>query len=75
MTHRSSEFAVFDKVEKYTGDYRALGVVVSIFTVIPEGPFRYVVRHEAQGGGYFCHIYSAANLRRTVGETVQRKED
>lgn len=58
------EFSLYDDVEKHTGDYRAPGVVVSVFTVVPHGPYRYVVRHEAMGGGYFCHIYSAANLRR-----------
>jgi hypothetical protein len=68
MTYRASEYAVFDRVEKFTGDYRASGVVVAVFTVVPDGPWRYVVRHEAQGGGFFCHIYSAANLRRISGK-------
>ena len=67
MTHRTAEFALFDQVEKYTGDYQAPGVVVAVFTVVPEGPWRYVVRHEAQGGGSFCHIYSGANLRPING--------
>lgn len=57
------DFPVFAKVEKYTGDYQAKGVIVAKFTVTMEGPTRYVVRHAAEGGGFFCHIYSAANLR------------
>jgi hypothetical protein len=56
-------FKVGDQVEKWTGDYRTFGEVRAVFTVTDGGPVRYVVRHEAQGGGYFCHIYSAANLR------------
>lgn len=60
----ASEFACFDKVEKFTGDYRARGIIVSVFRMTPKGPWRYVVRHKASGGGYFLHIYSGKNLRR-----------
>ena len=49
-------------VEKYSGDYSAFGVVVAQFEIEPEKR-RYVVKHRAEGGGSFCHIYSAANLR------------
>jgi len=57
-------FQVGDLVEKFTGDYRAPGEVRAVFTVWDGGPVRYVVRHKAEGGGHFCHIYSEANLRK-----------
>jgi hypothetical protein len=56
------EFKIGDRVEKYTGDYRAKGEIRGIFTM-SSGAVRYVVEHKAEGGGSFCHIYSAANLR------------
>lgn len=62
------EFAVGELVEKFTGDYRVTGEVRAAFTIYDGGPVRYVVRHSAEGGGYFCHIYSAANLRPLTGE-------
>lgn len=55
-------FVVGDEVEKTTGDYRIKGIVRAAFTVYDGGPWRYVVRHEASGGGFFCHIYSGAQL-------------
>lgn len=58
-------FEVRDQVEKVTGDYRARGEVRAIFTLYDGGPVRIVVRHTAEGGGYFCHIYSASNLKKT----------
>ena len=36
-------FRVGDLVEKYTGDYQALGEVRAVFTVWDGGPTRYVV--------------------------------
>jgi hypothetical protein len=56
------EFKVGDRVQKYTGDYKAYGEVVGVFRM-KNGNVRYVVEHQAEGGGSFCHIYSAANLR------------
>jgi hypothetical protein len=56
-------FQIGDQVEKHTGDYRARGEIRAVFTITDGGAVRYVVRHQAEGGGYFCHIYSAANLR------------
>ncbi|MEA2834394.1 MAG: hypothetical protein QOG66_2596 [Methylobacteriaceae bacterium] len=53
---------VGDLVEKHTGDYRAKGEIRGVFTM-SSGAVRYVVEHKAEGGGSFCHIYSAANLR------------
>jgi hypothetical protein len=58
----TSEFKVGDLVEKHTGDYRAKGEVRGVFTM-SRGAVRYVVEHKAEGGGSFCHIYSAQNLR------------
>jgi hypothetical protein len=49
----SDAFTVGDRVEKFTGDYRAPGEVRSVFTIYDGGPIRYVVRHAAEGGGYF----------------------
>lgn len=57
-----NEFKIGDRVEKHTGDYRAKGEIRGIFTM-SSGAIRYVVEHKAEGGGSFCHIYSAANLR------------
>jgi hypothetical protein len=59
--HRFGPFKVGDQVTKATGDYRAHGEVRSAFTM-RNGAIRYVVEHKAEGGGSFCHIYSAANL-------------
>lgn len=55
-------FKVGDWVEKVTGDYHARGEVRAVFTITEGGEVRYVVRHAAEGGGFFCHIYSEANL-------------
>lgn len=57
-----TEYTIGQQVEKHTGDYRAKGEVRGIFTMT-SGAVRYVVEHRAEGGGSFCHIYSAANLR------------
>lgn len=57
------KFIVGDKVEKYTGDYKAKGEVRGCFSLYDGGPWRYIVRHEAEGGGYFCHIYSENNIK------------
>ncbi|WP_197434739.1 hypothetical protein [Agrobacterium vitis] len=55
-------FAIGDLVEKHTGDYTAKGEVRGIFATT-RGAVRYVVEHQADGGGSFCHIYSEKNLR------------
>lgn len=62
-----TEFVIGDEVEKMTGDYRATGEVRAVFTVFDDGPWRYVVRHEASGGGFFCHIYNGAQLVLVTG--------
>ena len=64
------QFAIGDLVEKHTGDYRAYGEIRGVFTITENGPVRYVVRHTAEGGGFFCHIYSAKNIR-----LMRRAED
>jgi hypothetical protein len=56
-------FQLREKVEKWTGDYRAKGEVRGIFPM-KNGAIRFVVEHQAEGGGSFCHIYSEKNLRR-----------
>lgn len=55
-------FRIGQPVEKFTGDYTAKGEVRGIFAM-KSGPVRYVVEHQAEGGGSFCHIYSEKNLR------------
>ncbi|MGL4490530.1 MAG: hypothetical protein ACRCU5_13920 [Rhizobiaceae bacterium] len=68
-------FNLGDAVLKCTGDYHISGIVVGVFdlnfgladieTAEPMHPtWRYTVRHEAEGGGYFVHIYSGKNLMR-----------
>lgn len=57
-----AEFEIGQTVEKFTGDYAAKGEVRGIFTMT-SGAVRYAVEHKAEGGGSFCHIYSARNLR------------
>ncbi len=56
------DFTVFrlgDRVEKCTGDYQLLGVIVALFTTT-KGHIRCVVEHEPG----FLHIYSLNNIRR-----------
>ena len=64
QTETMDEFDIGDQVLKHTGDYRIPGEIRSKFQLYDGGPVRYVVRHEAVGGGHFCHIYAPANLRR-----------
>lgn len=59
-------FQIGEQVEKYSGDYRAKGEVRGIFAMKNDA-IRFVVEHEAEGGGSFCHIYSEKNLRRVEG--------
>jgi hypothetical protein len=49
------------RVRKVTGDYQIEGTVVGHAEML-NGKVRYVVEHEATGGGSFLHIYAAANL-------------
>lgn len=66
-TIEAGKFAVGDRVLKHTGDYQIVGEVRAVFTM-RNGAVRYVVEHKAEGGGSFCHIYSAANLRPATAE-------
>lgn len=59
-------YEIGDRVEKFSGEYRAFGEVRARFTT-KHGAVRYVVEHEAEGGGSFCHIYSGAQLRLRTG--------
>lgn len=65
-------YQVGDIVEKCTGDYRAKGQIRGMFAM-KSGQVRYVVEHQAEGGGSFCHIYSEANL--LLLERAPRLED
>lgn len=62
-------FSVGEPEDEHTGDYRAAGTIVGHFALkegvegAPGAVWRYVVWRRAESGGYFCHIYSAANLR------------
>ncbi|WP_321385717.1 hypothetical protein [Rhizobium sp.] len=61
-------FQIGQPVEKFTGDYIAKGEVRGIFAM-KGGAIRYVVEHQAEGGGSFCHIYSEKNLRPSEAPT------
>jgi len=50
-------FMIGEQVEKHTGDYTARGEVRAVFA-LKNGAIRFVVEHQAEGGGSFCHIYS-----------------
>lgn len=54
-----------EQVEKHTGDYTARGEVRAVFAM-KNGAIRFVVEHQAEGGGSFCHIYSEKNLRKVA---------
>lgn len=54
----ATRFQVGDRVEKWTGDYQAVGEVRAVFTT-RAGKVRYVVEHTPG----FLHIYGPANLR------------
>lgn len=58
-------FTIGEQVEKYTGDYTARGEVRAVFAM-KNGAIRFVVEHQAEGGGSFCHIYSEKNLRKVA---------
>ncbi|MEW4569285.1 hypothetical protein AB1L88_15580 [Tautonia sp. JC769] len=62
-TNQTAEprFAVGDRVEKCSGDYRVFGEVRGVFR-LRSGAVRYAVEIEAEGGGSFVHIYSESNL-------------
>jgi hypothetical protein len=57
-----TRFAVRDEVIK-VGEYSIPGEVRAVFSVTDGGPVRYVVRHTAEGGGHFCHIYNEKQLQ------------
>ncbi|RYC10131.1 hypothetical protein [Ciceribacter ferrooxidans] len=58
-------FSICEQVEKHTGDYTARGEVRAVFAM-KNGAIRFVVEHQAEGGGSFCHIYSEKNLRKVA---------
>ncbi len=60
------DFVVGELVQK-VGTYTIKGEVRSVFTMA-DGQVRYVVEHRAEGGGSFCHIYGAQNLRPLSGD-------
>jgi hypothetical protein len=56
------EFQVGDWVEKHTGDYKMVGVVVAAFRTMSKKE-RYVVEHQPIAPG-MLHIYGPTNLRK-----------
>lgn len=54
-------FRIGQRVRKVTGDYNIAGEVRSVFATVG-GAIRYVVEHQAEGGGSFLHVYGEANL-------------
>jgi hypothetical protein len=63
-------YPVRSRVKKVTGDYQIEGVVAASFYTPDTLKLRYVVSHQAEGGGSFLHIYSHANLKSMEGSRL-----
>lgn len=66
------KFHMEDKVEKFTGDYNAIGEIRSIYTT-PEGKERYMVALTKITKGCIMHTLAPENIR-FMGDTLYKNE-
>lgn len=72
-----SDFEIGERVKKVSGDYILSGTVVGVVEAFPgqeNSPVRYIIRHMAEGGGWFLHIYNRSQLK-SIDRTVRRNEE
>lgn len=70
-----SDFEIGEHIRKVSGEYVLTGVVVGVVEAFPgqeRSPVRYIIRHMAEGGGWFLHIYNRSQLK-SIDRTVRQE--